>query len=127
MLAVTLAPSHGSLHTRTNMIRAACHCTKVRLEIDEAPSWVLDCNCTLCRRYGALWAYYKPGQVKLVDGGDATDAYTWSDEVLAFHRCKECGCVTHMIALETHPPSIYGINARLIPTLDPAKVRLVQV
>jgi hypothetical protein len=108
------------------MIRAACHCTAVRLEIVEAPSWVNDCNCTLCRRYGALWAYYQPGKVTVVCGADATDIYLWGDKELEFHRCKECGCVTHMTARDTDPPRIYGINARMIPTLDPANVRLQQ-
>jgi hypothetical protein len=109
------------------MIRAACHCTAVRLEIAEAPSWVLDCNCTLCRRYGALWAYYKPGQVQVVLGADATDTYSWGDKAIAFHRCKECGCMTHMTALDRTPPPIFGVNARNIPTLDPARVPVRQM
>ena len=41
------------------MMKAACHCRAVRFEIAETPSWVLDCNCTLCRRFGTLWSYYK--------------------------------------------------------------------
>ena len=108
------------------MVRAACHCTAVRFELAEPPSWVLDCNCTLCRRYGALWAYPDAAGVRFVQGLDATDAYVWGDRELSFHRCQECGCVTHMAALETEPARIYGINARLIPTLDPASVRLRQ-
>jgi hypothetical protein len=31
-----------------------------------------------------------------------------------------------MEAIKENPPQIYGINARLIPTLDPASVRLRQ-
>jgi hypothetical protein len=108
------------------MVRAACHCTAVRFEVTELPNWVLDCNCTLCRRYGAIWAYPEAGKVKFVSGADATDTYVWGDRELAFHRCKECGCVTHMTALDANPPRIYGINTRLIPTLDPASVRLRQ-
>ena len=108
------------------MVRAACHCTAVRFEIAEIPDWVLDCNCTICRRYGAIWTYPDAANVKLVRGADSTDTYIWGDRELAFHRCRECGCVTHMTALETDPPTIYGINARLIPTLDPASVRLRQ-
>jgi hypothetical protein len=38
-----------------------------------APAWVLDCNCTLCRRYGALWAYPHAGQVKVLKMPDADD------------------------------------------------------
>lgn len=109
------------------MVRAACHCTAVRLEIEPAPEWVLDCSCTICRRYGALWAYCKPGQVKIVQGADATDTYAWNDKVIAFHRCKECGCVVYMMVTDVDPPRLYGINARMIPTLDPARVPLRQI
>ena len=105
------------------MIRAACHCTAIRLEIEAAPSWVNDCNCTLCRRYGALWAYYEPGEVKLVQGEGTTDTYLWDSKMLAFHRCRACGCVTHFEAL-TDTPFICGVNARMMPALDPANVRV---
>jgi hypothetical protein len=105
-------------------LRAACHCTSIRFEIAELPDWVLDCNCTLCRRYGAIWSYPKDGQVKIVQGEGATETYLWGDREIAFHRCKECGCVTHMEAIAEK--RIYGINVRLIPTLDPKSVRLRQ-
>jgi len=108
------------------MIRAACHCTAVRLEIRELPDWVLDCNCTICRRYGALWSYPKPGAVTIVQGKGATDAYVWGDRELAFHRCGECGCVMYMEAVNEKPPFVYGINARMIPALDPKSVRVRQ-
>jgi len=48
------------------MIRASCHCGAVRLEIDAPPSEVTECNCSICRRYGVLWAYYTPEQVRLL-------------------------------------------------------------
>jgi hypothetical protein len=106
------------------MPRAACHCTAVRLELSYTPEWVLDCNCTLCRRYGGLWTYPEPGQVTLVTGEGATDTYSWLDHELIMHRCKTCGCTTHFVVAGTDPPRIYGVNARMIPTLDPGKVRI---
>jgi hypothetical protein len=45
------------------MIVASCHCGAVLLEITEAPPEITDCNCSICRRYGVLWAYYSPRQV----------------------------------------------------------------
>ncbi|MFP6837922.1 MAG: hypothetical protein VB948_17635 [Pseudomonadales bacterium] len=105
------------------MIRAACHCTDVRLEIERSPDWVNDCNCTLCRRYGPLWAYYEPGEVKLVQGVGATDDYRWDDKMLAFHRCKTCGCIAHFKSL-ADAPFICAVNGRMMPTLDPASVRI---
>ncbi|HEY2708572.1 MAG TPA: hypothetical protein VGI95_11020 [Caulobacteraceae bacterium] len=109
------------------MIRAACHCEAVRFEFEAPPEWVLDCNCTLCRRYGALWGYLRgPGALTLLSGPttDATDTYSWLDGDLAFHRCKTCGCVTHMMAAKVDPPAIYGVNMRLMAGLDPATVRV---
>jgi hypothetical protein len=108
------------------MIKAGCHCGAVRFELAESPEWVLDCNCTLCRRYGALW-YYPQSPDKLISTppADATDAYVWGDKELGVHRCKACGCITHLVAVEAG--RIYGVNGRMIPTLDPAKVRLVQI
>ena len=108
------------------MVRAACHCTAVRLEITDLPTWVLDCSCTICRRYGAIWSYPEAGHVKIVSGKDATDIYLWGDRWLAFHRCKQCGCVMYMEAVEEKPPFIYGINARMIPTLNPSSMRVRQ-
>ena len=108
------------------MLRAACHCTAVRFEIEELPEWVLDCNCTLCRRYGAIWAYPKAGTVRFLSG--ETDTYQWLDNELAFHRCHTCGCVTHMMAIDNNGNAkLYGINVRMIPTIDPATVELRQV
>lgn len=108
------------------MVRAACHCTAVRLEIANLPDWVLDCSCTLCRRYGAIWSYPKHADVTIVQGRDTTDTYLWGDRQLAFHRCKACGCVMYMEAVLEKPPFIYGVNARMIPTLDPTSVRIRQ-
>jgi len=111
------------------MIRAACHCGAVRFEIARAPDWVLDCNCTLCRRYGALWAYYRGADQALLlskPDREATDTYLWGDRSIASHHCRTCGCITHIETAEGEPV-IFGVNARMMVGLDPAKVKLRQV
>jgi len=110
------------------MIRAACHCGAVRFEIAEPPEWVLDCNCTLCRRYGALLSYYRGAdQAKLLTtpAPGTTEPYLWGDREIAFHRCKSCGCVTHIEAVADRV--IFGVNTRMMAGLDPAKVRLRRI
>jgi hypothetical protein len=94
------------------MIESSCHCGAVRLEIEQAPAEVTDCNCSICRRYGALWAYYSPADVRVFPPGDATDIYKCNDRVLAFHRCRSCGCVTHWAPPEGG--NRMGVNARLM-------------
>ncbi len=113
------------------MVQGACHCGAVRFALEAPPTWVLDCNCTLCRRYGALWAYLRgDGHVTLTrpPTSGATETYAWLDGDLAFHRCKTCGCISHMEAAKDDPPQIYGLNMRLLTGgLDPRSVRLLQI
>ena len=112
------------------MIKAACHCGAVRFEIAKTPKWVLDCNCTLCRRYGGLWSYYLGANQALlvrVPEANVTETYTWNERSIAFHRCKVCGCLTHMVALTEQPPVILGVNARMMLGLDPSRVEVRQI
>lgn len=106
------------------MVTASCHCGAVSLEIEAAPSEVTDCNCSICRRYGVLWAYYPPRQVQVLPPGVATDTYLWDDRSITFHRCPTCGCVTHWSANDPARDWM-GINARLLPpeVLAQARVR----
>ncbi|MDO8914181.1 MAG: hypothetical protein Q8N10_13520 [Phenylobacterium sp.] len=111
------------------MVRAACHCGAVRITLEPAPAWVLDCNCSICRRYGVLWAYRSDPigktelSVELVQGEDAVEAYIWGNRWIGFWRCKACGCVTHHTALD-QPSTIRAVNARMFVNFDPASVIL---
>lgn len=94
-------------------VKTACHCGKVEIELPAEPEYVNHCNCTLCRSYGALWAYYPLSQVKI--GSGATDTYAWNGKNVDFHRCHNCGCVTHWLPRNKSRDKV-GVNVRL---LDP--------
>ena len=94
------------------MPEASCHCGAVRIAIPRAPERVTDCNCSICRRYGTLWAYYKAREVEVLSG--ETDIYTWGVGDLEFHRCRTCGCVTHWAAADKTADRRMGVNARLL-------------
>lgn len=105
------------------MIIASCHCGVARLVLADAPAEITECNCSICRRYGALWAYYEPGQVEGPAPG-TTGTYLWDDRSIAFYRCRFCGCVTHWSPTDPARKRM-GINARLLDpgTVSRAKVR----
>ena len=105
------------------MITASCHCGAVQLEVDAAPAEVTDCTCSICRRYGVLWAYYEPDRVRVLPSGVTTDTYAWRNRSIAFHRCRTCGCVTHWAGLDGR--NRMGVNARLMEAevLAAARVR----
>jgi hypothetical protein len=105
------------------MTEASCHCGAVKLEVDTPPETVTDCNCSICRRYGVLWAYYSPKKVRILGDGGATDIYMWSDRSIEFHRCHICGCVTHWAPADRNYDRM-GVNARLMEVDVLAKARV---
>ena len=93
------------------MVEAICHCGAVKVAAAKAPDTVKDCNCSICHRYGTLWAYYTLDQVQV---SGATDIYMWDDKSLGFHRCRTCGCVTHWWPVDEGHNRM-GVNANLMP------------
>lgn len=55
------------------------------------PESATACNCTVCRRYGTLWAYDYEGEGITVEG--PTRAYQ-RGKAIEFHFCPHCGCVS---------------------------------
>jgi hypothetical protein len=71
------------------MLTGACHCGAVRVTIPRKPRAVTDCNCSICRRYGVLWAYYKLPTVSVEAKRGTTASYSWGRKKLKFVRCKK--------------------------------------
>lgn len=69
-----------------------------------------------------LWAYYSPKQVNIRKDG-ATDVYMWKDKSIEFHRCRNCGCVTHWAPVDSAHDRM-GVNARLMMPEIVAEARL---
>jgi len=72
------------------MIEGSCHCGLVRWRFEGIPEGATACNCTVCRRYGALWAYDFEGERIHVSG--PTRAYI-RGKMIEFHFCPTCSCI----------------------------------
>lgn len=78
------------------MLEGSCHCGAAAWRFAGMPESVTACNCTVCRRYGVLWAYDYEDEGIVVEG--PTTAYV-RGEAIAFHFCPSCGCVVCWRAL----------------------------
>jgi hypothetical protein len=107
------------------MITAVCHCGSIRVEVPRRPRTVTDCNCSICRRYGTLWAYYRADTVRVRQPPRAASEYVWGDKLLRFVRCGRCGCVTHWERIEPKDGGKMGVNARNFEpsVLEGARIR----
>jgi hypothetical protein len=107
------------------MLTATCHCGAVRVEVPHRPDTVADCRCSLCRRYGVLWAYYDPHSVRLLAEPAAIDEYVWGPRVRRFVRCRSCGCVMCWQRIVPVDGSRMGVNARNLEPEALAAARVV--
>jgi hypothetical protein len=108
------------------MLEGACLCGRVRWRFDAEPDGATACNCTACRRYGALWIYGHEGEDVHVFG-DARAFQRREDSSLTFNFCPSCGCVTHWrgLRLQEDGRRRSAVNLRL--TTDPDAVTAIPI
>ncbi len=105
-------------------LRGACHCGAVTVTLPATPEKATRCNCTLCRRVGAVWAYYAFGTVVITGHPEHTVEYIQGDKTLRTIRCKTCGVATHWEPLPPEPGARHGVN---LNNFDPKLLELVAV
>ncbi|WP_110666443.1 GFA family protein [Salinicola halophilus] len=93
-------------------LQCRCDCGNVVIAA-RVPESVTICDCGICRRYMALWAYYSPDEVSVGIGQAGVDLWQRSDRVVDFVRCARCGCVTHYCTRPGDPDPVVAINCRL--------------
>jgi len=97
-------------------MRGACHCGGASWELEGDPGPITACNCTLCRRYGALWAYdYENARIRLAG---ETGSYTRpgkADPALEILFCPVCAGVVAWrgLRLEEDGRRRLAVNVRL--------------
>ena len=97
-------------HRSRSLLQGSCHCGSVRITLPTTPEKANKCNCSICRRLGAVWVYYEFGTVEIEGHPQSTAEYIWGDKTLRTVHCRTCGCVTHWEPLGPKPGARHGVN-----------------
>lgn len=100
------------------MLEGSCHCGETRWTFEGDPGSITACNCTLCRRYGALWAYdYEGGRIRVIGQTKTYARAGKQDAALEIHFCPSCACVLcwRGLGLEEDGRRRMAVNLRLAP------------
>lgn len=76
---------------------ARCHCGAVVLRL-HLPDGVLSprrCDCSLCRRKGAIVGSVKLADLEVIEGEHALRLYQFNTHVARHWFCGTCGIYTH--------------------------------
>jgi hypothetical protein len=99
--------------------RASCHCGSVVLELD-LPDGIVDarrCDCSMCRRRGAIVASVPLAGIKVVQSEEALQLYQFNTKTAKHYFCSRCGIYTHHQRRSN--PSQYGYNVGCLEGVNP--------
>lgn len=105
--------------------RLSCHCGSVVLELD-LPDGIVNprrCDCSLCRRRGAIMASVKLNQIRVISGEQYLRLYQFNTKVARHYFCSNCGIYTHHQRRSS--PDEYGYNVGCLEGVNPAQLENV--
>ncbi len=104
----------------------SCHCGRVAFTVEAEIARVLDCNCSLCSKKGALYhPFVEPEHFRLLSGEDALSYYRFNTMMAEHYFCKHCGI--HVFHRHRVDPGKWGINARCLADLDLSALEVVHI
>lgn len=100
--------------------QARCHCGAVVLEL-QLPDGIVDprrCNCSMCRRRGAIVASVPLHGLRVLAGeGGVLQLYQFNTHTARHYFCAQCGIYTHHRRRSN--PDQYGYNVGCLDGVDP--------
>ena len=100
------------------MLKLECHCGEIvaNINITEQPKKILRCNCSFCKRRGALMSMVKNEDFKITKGKNKIKLYQFHTKVAKHFFCSICGVYTHHNPRSN--PTMTGFNLGCIDDID---------
>jgi hypothetical protein len=105
--------------------KATCHCGAVELELD-LPDGIVDprrCNCSICRRKGAIAASVPLAGLKVIKGQEVLTLYQFNTHTAKHYFCSICGIYTHHQRRSN--PTEYSYNVGCLEGVNPLLIKNV--
>lgn len=102
--------------------KATCHCGSVEFELD-LPDGLIElrrCDCSLCRRRGAIAASITLSGIKIIKGESLLKLYQFNTKTAKHYFCSNCGIYTHHQRRSN--PTQYGFNVACLEDINPLKI-----
>ena len=105
--------------TDNNAYQGACHCGGVTFTVTGAITKGAVCDCSICKRKGAVMAAVEPDRFTLTSGAENVTLYQFNTKAAKHHFCKICGIYTHH---KRRRDDMIGINTGCLETFDKSEL-----
>ena len=99
--------------------KGSCHCGAVQLELS-LPNGIEKprrCDCSMCRRRGAIVASVDLDGIKILAGAAYLKLYQFNTHTAKHYFCSECGIYTHH--QRRSAPNEFGYNVGCLEGVNP--------
>jgi hypothetical protein len=99
--------------------KASCHCGTVQFELSlpNGLEGLRRCDCSMCRRRGAVVASIPLEAIHITQGEEALSLYQFNTKTAKHFFCSRCGIYTHHQRRSN--PCQYGINVACLEGVNP--------
>lgn len=99
--------------------RLVCHCgaVELRVTLSDGLATARRCDCSFCRRRGAVAVSAPLSGVTIVRGAENLTLYQFGTHTAKHWFCKTCGIYTHHQRRSN--PNEFGVNAACLEGVNP--------
>lgn len=97
----------------------SCHCGSVQFELSlpNGLEQLRRCDCSMCRRRGAIVAFVPLDGINIIKGGEFLSLYQFNTKTAKHYFCSNCGIYTHHQRRSN--PQQYGFNVACLEGVNP--------
>ncbi len=105
----------------------SCHCGRIAFTVQGEVGEVFDCNCSMCRRKGALLAPFPRDALTLKTPESDLGTYRFNRNAIEHHFCPNCGIAPFSEGKGRDGKAMTMVNVRCLPEVDLSKLEVMQV
>jgi hypothetical protein len=95
-----------------------CHCGNVRYEVTADLGSVVECNCSICSKSGALLTFVGEPQFKLLKSEGELGDYQFNTHNIHHLFCRTCGIKSFARGTAPGGKKMVAINVRCLDGVD---------
>jgi hypothetical protein len=105
-----------------------CHCAHVQFEVKADIVQVAECNCSICRKRGALWTFVPADQFTPHQGADTASSelsdYQFGKKNIHHLFCRHCGVAAFSRGKGQDGREMIAVNVRCLDDVDLASLKV---
>jgi len=96
--------------------RGSCHCGRIKFEVVADIDHVRVCDCSICRRRGALLHRVNEGDLRILTPIEELTLYQWNTRTAKDYFCPACGILP--FRRPRTAPGKWSVNVRCLEDVD---------